>query len=102
MSGQETGQLAEELDVISEGFAQAWSLHFHHDVASVAQLRGVNLSERCTSQRLLLEGSEQLVDSRAKLMLDAPLDFLVLHRRNTVLKVLELTHVGLGKKIRAR
>ena len=94
MGRQEIRQLLEEIDVVSENLPNSGALDFYNDVASVAKLRGVNLSKRCTAERLVVKRCEQLADLCAKLFLYDSLDFLEIHRRNAVLQSHQLFDVG--------
>ena len=100
--GEERSQLTEELDVLRQLLAQIRTLNLDHHVASVPQHGGVNLAEAGAAKRLLLERLEELADTRAQLLFDGLLDFLERHRRDVVLKVLQLVDVRLGEQVGSR
>ena len=97
--GEKLRHLAEELDVVLENLPDARTLNLHHDVATVAQLRGVHLAEAGASERLVVELGEQIADAGAQLFLDRLFDVGEGHRLDVVLEMLQLLDVALRNEI---
>ena len=101
MLGEKSRQLAEELDFLRELLAHVRALDL------TTTLRPSRRIAACTCPRLALpsgsglERLEQLADAGVKLFLDGLLDLLEVHRRDIVLKVLELLDVRPRQQIRA-
>ena len=95
----EGGQSAEQLQVERDLLLDPRPSHLDDDLAARAQQRSVDLRDRRTCERLLVEPSE---DVQADVLVDDPARLRERERRHVVDELAELLDVDVGEKVRPR